>query len=53
VIWVEHIASALNAAADRIIVLEQGQVIADGPPAVVFRDQRVLASYLGAAEAVE
>lgn len=53
VIWVEHIASALNAAADRILVLEQGQLIADGPPAVVFRDQRVLASYLGAAEAVE
>jgi len=53
VIWVEHIASALNAAADRIIVLEQGQLIADGPPAVVFRDQRVLASYLGAAEVVE
>jgi branched-chain amino acid transport system permease protein len=52
VIWVEHIASALNAAADRIIVLEQGQLIADGPPSVVFRDQRVLASYLGAAEAV-
>jgi branched-chain amino acid transport system permease protein len=52
VIWVEHIASALDAAADRIIVLEQGQLIADGPPGEVFRDQRVLASYLGAAEAV-
>lgn len=53
VIWVEHIASALNAAADRVLVLEQGQLIADGPPGVVFRDQRVLASYLGAAETVE
>ncbi len=52
VIWVEHIAAALNAAADRIVVLEQGQLIADGPPAVVFRDQRVVASYLGAAEVV-
>lgn len=54
VIWVEHIASALHAAADRILVLEQGQLIADGSPASVFADQRVLASYLGnAAEAVQ
>ncbi len=47
VIWVEHIASALNAVADRIVVLEQGQLIADGSPASVFSDRRVLASYLG------
>lgn len=54
VIWVEHIASALNAVADRIVVLEQGQVIADGPPAAVFSDRRVLASYLGnTAEAMQ
>lgn len=54
VIWVEHIASALNAAADRIVVLEQGQLIADGPPAAVFSDRRVLASYLGnTAEAMQ
>lgn len=47
VIWVEHIVSALNAVADRIVVLEQGQLIANGPPAEVFSDKRVLASYLG------
>ena len=32
VIWVEHIISALTAVVDRLIVLEQGSVIADGRP---------------------
>jgi branched-chain amino acid transport system permease protein len=47
VIWVEHILSALTAVVDRLIVLEQGSVIADGPPQAVLRDRRVLTSYIG------
>lgn len=47
VIWVEHIFSALAQVVDRLIVLEQGNVIADAPLAVAVRDPRVLASYLG------
>jgi branched-chain amino acid transport system permease protein len=48
VIWVEHILSALTAVVDRLVVLEQGSVIADGPPQMVLRDQRVLSTYVGA-----
>ena len=47
VIWVEHIFSALAQVVDRLIVLEQGQVIADAPLAEAVKDERVLAAYLG------
>jgi branched-chain amino acid transport system permease protein len=47
VIWVEHILSALVKAADRLVALEQGSIIADGPPHVLLRDERVLRSYIG------
>ncbi len=47
VIWVEHIFSALAQVVDRVIVLEQGRLIADGALSQVVRDERVLRSYLG------
>jgi branched-chain amino acid transport system permease protein len=46
VIWVEHIIGALSQAADRIVVLEQGKVIANGNSLDVFSDERVRNSYL-------
>jgi branched-chain amino acid transport system permease protein len=49
IIWVEHIFSALAQIIDRAIVLEQGNVIADGPLADIVRDDRVLKTYLGSA----
>jgi branched-chain amino acid transport system permease protein len=47
VIWVEHIISALTQVADRLVVLEQGSVIADGAPDEVVRNEHVLRIYFG------
>jgi branched-chain amino acid transport system permease protein len=49
VIWVEHIFSALAQVVDRVVVMEQGRIIADGPLAAVVRDDNVLKTYLGSA----
>jgi branched-chain amino acid transport system permease protein len=48
VIWVEHIISALTQVVDRIVVMEQGSVIADGLPETVLKDEHVLRTYFGA-----
>lgn len=53
VIWVEHIFSALAQIVDRLIVLEQGSVIADASLAEAIRDPRVLAAYLGSVASKE
>jgi branched-chain amino acid transport system permease protein len=50
VIWVEHIFSALAQVVDRVIVLDQGTLIADGPLAEVMKDERVISTYLGSAK---
>lgn len=51
VIWVEHIISALTQVVDRLVVMEQGQIIADGPIETVMKDERVLESYFGQRQA--
>ena len=50
VIWVEHIFSALTQVVDRLIVLDSGRLVADGPLAEVLKDEKVIASYLGHAK---
>ncbi len=45
--WVEHVMQAVMQTADRLIVLDHGEVICDGPPDAVSRDPQVLDAYLG------
>jgi branched-chain amino acid transport system ATP-binding protein len=47
VLFTEHDMDVVFAVADRIMVLHQGRVIADGSPAAVRADRQVQAVYLG------
>jgi len=47
IVVVEHDINFVLTFADRIIVLEQGQVIADGSPDEIREDERVQKAYLG------
>jgi ABC-type hemin transport system ATPase subunit len=47
-IVVEHNVPLINSLADRIVAMDLGRVIADGPPGDVLTDNAVVESYLGA-----
>ena len=51
VVFVEHIMRAVMALADRVVVLDAGQVIASGAPQDVMRHPDVVRRYLGKAHA--
>jgi branched-chain amino acid transport system permease protein len=51
VVFVEHVIRAVTELADRVVVLNHGEVIATGTPADIVRHPDVVEAYLGAAHA--
>lgn len=47
VVWVEHIMGVLMRVVDRCVVLDHGEIIAEGRPSEVAADARVVEVYLG------
>lgn len=47
IVWIEHIVHALLAVVDRLIVIDFGRKIADGPPRAVMESREVQEIYMG------
>jgi branched-chain amino acid transport system ATP-binding protein len=47
IVLVEHVMKAIMRISDRVVVINQGEKIAEGPPARVVEDPAVLAAYFG------
>ena len=47
IVWIEHVVHALLSVAKRLIVLDFGKIIADGPPREIMNSREVKSIYLG------
>ncbi|MCI5074163.1 ABC transporter ATP-binding protein [Oricola sp.] len=47
IVWIEHVLHALMAVAERVMVLDFGEKIAEGPPREVIEDPEVKRVYMG------
>jgi len=51
ILWIEHVMGAVMRLCEKILVLDQGELICEGSPELVSKDPRVIKAYLGEADA--
>jgi branched-chain amino acid transport system ATP-binding protein len=47
IVWIEHVVHMLVRGIDRLVCMDAGRVLAEGDPATVMADARVIDAYLG------
>jgi branched-chain amino acid transport system ATP-binding protein len=47
IIWVEHVLKAIMNSSNRVLVINQGEKIADATPGEIVQNPNVIAAYLG------
>jgi branched-chain amino acid transport system ATP-binding protein len=47
ILMIEHVMQAVNSLAEQVFVLNEGRIIAQGPPPAVAKDAKVVEAYLG------
>jgi branched-chain amino acid transport system ATP-binding protein len=47
ILMIEHVMQAVNSLAEQVFVLNEGRIIAQGPPQAVAKDAKVVEAYLG------